>query len=304
MKVLVTGATGFLGKAIVKEFSQNGVDVISLSKSSKQFQADVTDENSLEKLKVFKHIDLIIHSAGLAHQFGKTPRKKFFDVNVKGTENLLNLAKSLQTNHFILISSVAVYGENRKLKTANEKFQEDSECNPIGDYAESKYEAELFAAKFCQANKINLTILRPATIIGEGDIGNVSRLITLVRNKRFFWVGKGENLKSLVDKSDVAKVCHLVSQIHPTGVKTYNITAKPIKMSEIVEVIAEELNVKIPKIYIPNVIAKLAGAFVSTIKKWISDDVFSGKKLKNDFGIEILSDIKESIRREVRSLEN
>jgi nucleoside-diphosphate-sugar epimerase len=303
MKVLVTGSTGFLGQAIVNEFLSNGVEVVGVSKSSGQFKADITVEKSLDKLSDLENIDAVIHSAGLAHQFGKTLREKFFEVNVKGAENVLKLAKVLKAKHFILISSVAVYGDNSKLQTTNLTFQEFSDCNPTGDYAQSKYEAEQLATKFCVENNLCLTILRPATIIGEGDKGNVSRLITTIKNKRFFWIGKGENTKSLIDKNDVAKSCFLVFQNPKSEFQIYNLTAKPIKMQTIVETISDELKVKIPQLYVSQFLANLIAKFSGTIKKWLSDDVFSGDKINVELGFQPQTDIKESLRREVRSLE-
>jgi nucleoside-diphosphate-sugar epimerase len=311
MKILVTGASGFLGQAIVEEFLSNDVEVVGVSKTSGHFQADITVEESLDKLSNLENIDAVIHSAGLAHQFGKTPRENFFEVNVKGTENVLKLAKTLQIKHFILISSVAVYGvnskfqiPNSKFRISNNKFQEESECNPIGDYAQSKYEAEKLATKFCAENNIRLTILRPATIIGEGDKGNVSRLITTIKNKQFYWIGKGENIKSLIDKNDAAEACFLAAETPKSEFQIYNLTADPIKMRTIVEIIADELKVKIPKLYMPEQLANLVAKFSSTIKKWLSDDVFSGDKISSELGFQPQTDIKESIGREVRNLEN
>ncbi len=304
MKVLVTGASGFLGQAIVEEFLSNGVVVVGVSKTSGQFQADITVEKSLDKLSKLESVDAVIHSAGLAHQFGKTPREKFFEVNVKGTENVLKLAKTLQTNHFILISSVAVYGDNSGLQIPDSKFQEESECNPIGDYAQSKYDAEQLSIKFCAENNLRLTILRPATIIGEGDKGNVMRLITTIKNNQFYWIGKGKNIKSLIDKNDVAKACRLVFSTSDAKFQLYNLTANPIDMRTIVDTIADELKVEIPKIYVPQFVAELFAKFSGTIKKWLSDDVFSGDKINADLDFQPQTDIKKSLRREVRSLEN
>ena len=304
MKVLVTGASGFLGQAIVEEFLSNGVVVVGVSKTSGQFQADITVEKSLDKLSKLESVDAVIHSAGLAHQFGKTPREKFFEVNVKGTENVLKLAKTLQTNHFILISSVAVYGDNSGLQIPDSKFQEESECNPIGDYAQSKYDAEQLSIKFCAENNLRLTILRPATIIGEGDKGNVMRLITTIKNNQFYWIGKGKNIKSLIDKNDVAKACRLVFSTSDAKFQLYNLTANPIDMRTIVDTIADELKVEIPKIYVPQFVAELIAKFSGTIKKWLSDDVFSGDKINADLDFQPQTDIKKSLRREVRSLEN
>jgi nucleoside-diphosphate-sugar epimerase len=303
MKVLVTGATGFLGQEIVTLFEEKNVEVIGVSKTSRQFPVDITNENNFDALKTLADVGVIIHTAGLAHQFKRTSQNEFFRVNVIGTNNVLKLAKLLKTQHFVLISSVSVYGKTLD-KITDFQFQEDLGCNPNGAYATSKFEAEQVAIAFCTENNINLTILRPATIIGESDKGNVARLIKQIRAKRFIWIGKGGNLKSLVSKNDVANLCYLLATKNSSDFRIYNVTSAPIKMSEIVETISDELNVKLPKLYVPTSIAMLLGKVSVTIRKWLADDVFSNKKLFTELGIGMQDDIRDVLRREVRSIES
>ena len=204
MKVLVTGASGFVGREIVAELLREKHEVFCLvspkSKKDKDlpnfFQADISEVEDLNELeKSFENIDAIIHSAGLAHQFGKTADEDFWNVNVNGTQNVARLAVNLQVKHFILISSVSVY-ENVLRETIS--IDETFACNPKSIYARSKFESENVAREVCEANKIALTILRLATVIGENDRGNTARLIEAIDKKRFIWIGKGENRKSLI----------------------------------------------------------------------------------------------------------
>jgi nucleoside-diphosphate-sugar epimerase len=316
MKVLVTGATGFLGKEIVSELLANNFEVvivarngsIELSKDAVEnyypIQFDIAEREDVDSLKIFKNVDVIIHCAGLAHQFGKTSREEFFKVNVKGTENIANLAISLNVKHFILISSVSVFGK-AKDKFNNLEFQEDIVCQPIGDYAESKFDAEKIVEKLCKS--IDLTILRPATIIGEGDRGNVLRLIQSIDNKRFIQIGKCENYKTLVDKNYVAKVCVEIIKHKVFGV--YNVANQPIKMSEILKIIYQSLGKKSFGFYIPEMFAKnianlvdlmLKKNFSETINKWCEEDIYSQKKLETTLSNLPQVDIKERLSREVK----
>lgn len=316
MKVLVTGASGFLGQAIISEIGQENHDIYSLvsfkNKNSQNlpnvYQADISDYESLLKLEEIENCAIVIHSAGLAHQFGKTSDEKFWDVNVRGTENIARLAVKLKTKHFILISSVSVYGDVEK----NGAIDENRICNPQGIYAKSKLESEVIARKICASNQIGLTIIRPATIIGENDRGNTARLIEAIDRNRFIWIGKGENRKSLVYKQDVAKACLKVFEKKSSEVEVFNVTAESVKMNYIVSEIEKSLQKKTPKFKIS--VSMLEKIFEvnkktiniskieklrSTVDKWISEDVFSSQKIFKEYGFRAETKIAEALRRQV-----
>jgi UDP-glucose 4-epimerase len=333
MKILVTGATGFLGGAIVDELLRNKFEVFTTGKSPQAadlpnyFQADLTDSESLYALEKIGQIDAIIHSAGLAHQFGKTAGEDFRKVNVEGTRNIAKLAAKLKAERFILISSVAVYGEAAAAKRASQPgFEEDRQCQPRGFYAESKLEAEKVAAEICGENSIYLTILRPSTIIGENDRGNVARLIKAVDRRRFVWVGGGKNAKSLVYKTDVARACMLfledsdaaaIAAAKDNKTSIYNVTAAPVSMREIVEEIEKALDRRVLPVRIPaaplqkslHFIGKATGIkklrkIAETLDKWLADDIFSGEKISREIGFQTTVSPSEGIRREVRHYRN
>jgi UDP-glucose 4-epimerase len=323
MRILVTGASGFLGKAIVAELLRENFEVYGLGSLRTRegggvdgpnfLRADITDRASLGRVESIGQVDVVIHAAGLAHQFGPTAAEKFRAVNVEGTRNVASLAARLNAVHFILISSVAVYG-NSKLSTDGVLIEEDSACAPESVYAESKLESEKAAAETCAENSIGLTILRPATIIGENDRGNTARLIKAVDRRKFLWIGKGENRKSLIYKDDVAAACLSVLRQKTIRTEIFNVTAAPISMKEIVSEIALGLDRTIPKIVVPpgllkslfrvnekslkvGKIQKISG----TIEKWLSDDVFSGEKIAREYGFRAATPIEEALRRQVAS---
>ena len=211
--------------------------------------------------------------------------------------------------HIILTSSVAVYGDY-----GDALIDEDFECRPAGDYAESKLAAENCARKLCEENNIRLTILRLATVIGEGDRGNTARLITLIRNNRFLWIGNGRNKKSLIYKNDVAEgIFKAVENEEPRETETYNLTGDPIEMKEIVSEIARSLHKKTPRLRIPENFARMSFFFnrigfsmeflkklEKTLDKWLSDDIFSGEKFFREFGYRPSTPINEALARQVR----
>lgn len=325
MKVLITGANGFVGKSIVREVSENNFEIfqiLNIHSDSKNlenhtniYKTDISDYENL--ISTFKEprIDICIHAAGLAHQFRKQSKEEFWKVNVRGTENVAKLAVSRKAAHFILLSSVSVYG-NQHIKgdgsnNGEKKITEQIICNPQNLYAESKYESERAAIRICEANNVALTILRLATVIGEDDKGNVARLINTIDKKRFVWIGKGENQKSLIYKDDVAKACLRVLG-KTSGTEIFNVTGDAVSMKTVVGEIACCLGKKIPDISIPTRLLqrifllnsktfkiKKLEHFAATVEKWLSDDVFSGEKFKKEYGFQAETTISEAIKRQV-----
>lgn len=316
MKILVTGAAGFLGRAFVTEFSKKDYEVFSLvsltSKNTKDlpnvFRADIRNRKGFrEILRTVEKVDVVIHCAGLAHQFGKVSEENFFEVNVKGTENVLELARNLSVNHFVLISSVAVYGN------AGEKekiIDESHKCQPQSVYARSKFESENIARNLCGKYEIALTILRPATIIGEFDRGNTARLIRAIDQRKFLWIGRGENLKSLVYRNDVAKACLKILEKKSAETEIFNVTGEAVSMKAVVEEIAASLERKIPKIYFPieffekflpemKMKNSKISEMVKTIIKWRSEEIFSGKKISETYNFVPETSVLEGLRKQV-----
>ncbi len=320
-KILVTGSSGFVGNSLVRELqniekyeiyglagNRKGSGIDSQAGLKKIFQSDISDYDTLKKAEELKKTDILVHTAGLAHQFGRVKKEDFWRVNVRGTENICQLAQKIGVEHFILISSVAVYGDY-----AGREIDETFVCNPHGFYAESKLESEKSAVEFCERNNIRLTILRPATIIGEGDHGNTSRLITIIDKGRFIWVGDGSNKKSLIYKKDVAVgIREVIEAKESFKTEIYNLTGEAVAMREIVKSIARNLHKKAPRLKIPESVVRgffrvnktglsieFLKKFEKTFEKWLSDDIFSGKKFSEKFDFKPETTVYEALAKQV-----
>lgn len=321
MRVLVTGATGYIGKEIVSELSDDNFEVFGIGnsnlKSDQQeknfFQIDITKLEELAKLDELVQIDVVIHSAGLAHQFKKIEKQRFEQVNVEGTKNILNSAIRLKIKHFVLISSTAVYGIEKKVNGQVKVIDENSICQPETFYAESKLAAEKIAVEICTANNIDLTIFRLAPVIGEENAGNVARLIESIDRRRFIWIGNGENYKSLIYKRDVARACRKVLVNKMNKIEIFNLASDPVKMQDFVAAAAKFLGRNIPSISIPPKIVETVFAInrkifkiakiqnlSQTIEKWLSDDVYSAEKFKNEYNFRPQTDSIEALRKQVQ----
>lgn len=322
VRILVTGANGFVGSSIVcrlqmvedyEIFGLVGKKTKIKSRETenfvKTFRADISDYKTLQKLEELKEIDVLIHAAGLAHQFGKTRKEDFWQINVLGTENICRLAEKLKVRQFILISSVSVYGNQ-----GEKKIDETFICKPTGFYAESKFESEKLSAEVCEKNKIGLTILRLGTVIGEGDVGNVARLITQVCNGKFLWVGNGNNKKSLIYKDDVADgVLKLIKAKKNVKTEIFNLTSEAVTMKEIVNAISQNVSkrplpIKISENLVKGVFRinkktlslKILEKIEKTFEKWFSSDIFSGTRIFEDYGFKPRTSFSEAIAKQVK----
>jgi len=338
-RILVTGAKGFVGTEIVRSLELKYEQIFtvenkkkssndkSAKKSERVFAVDITDRDAVLRLAKMGSLDAVIHSAGLAHQFGETGRDAFQKVNVKGTGNILELSRILNVKHFILISSVAVYGHSqRRVKNENEidtfrGIGEDAVCQPEDFYGESKLDGENLARRYCEDHKIRLTIMRLATVVGEEDKGNFLKLIRSIDQRRFVWIGKGANYKSLLHREDVARACLSVLESEGTETEVFNVSTNFLTMREIVEIVSAKLKKKIPRAFIPalfvNQFFRLVHIFPiksrlvntgnwgklkrleKTVSKWLADDVYAAEKIKRKTGFEPQISAEKAVEREV-----
>lgn len=312
-RILITGANGFLGQTILSHLQTAGFSVLATDLGDAGCQlntpyrnADITQAEEIKH--VLENITTVIHVAGLAHVFNPdaSTGDKFHKINEIGTENVAAAAAAAGVRHFVLISSVSVYGPD-----TNEAYDEQMPCDPVGAYAQSKYNAELRATKIAQKSGMALTIFRLATLYGEGDPGNVGRLIETIDKGRFFWVGHGSNQKSLLYKGDAARAVMEVIQRPASGVNIFNISAPPCTVREIVDGIEDALGKNSFPFRMPASLALLLGRCLSrmpnrrlsglyqTLKKWLASDVYDARRFEKAFNFHTQTSLQEGLKREV-----
>ncbi|OOG74586.1 NAD(P)-dependent oxidoreductase [Algoriphagus sp. A40] len=195
MKILITGANGFLGKLIWKQLCDSH-EILTLGRNSdNDFSIDIA-----KGVPELPEVDILIHSAGKAHIVPKTEKERmaFFEVNVQGTSNLLKGITSMP-KLFVFISSVSVYG----LETGSE-IDEGFPLKGGSPYADSKIEAEKLVKDWGQNHGVQVVILRLPLIAGPNPPGNLGAIIKAIRSGYYVRLGKGEARKSMVLAEDVA----------------------------------------------------------------------------------------------------
>jgi nucleoside-diphosphate-sugar epimerase len=219
LKILITGANGFLGKIIYQKLSPI-FDITTLARRDSDYNIDLSSEQNINFTKQF---DLVIHLAGKAHLVSKTSIDidLFFNNNVKGTKNLLNAFINNIPKQFVFISSVSVYG-----LIEGEYISETTSLLAQDPYGKSKIEAESIVIKWCEEHNVICTILRLPLVVGENPPGNLGSMIRGIKKGYYFNVAGGNAKKSMVLASDIAKfilkaaevggIYNLTDGIHPT----------------------------------------------------------------------------------------
>ena len=198
MTILLTGATGFLGKEIQTAF-KNSAEIITLGRSEDAMvHCDLSSQ-----IPVLPNIEMVIHAAGKAHIVPKTQaeRSDFNKVKVQGTSNLLQgLENNSSLKKIVFISSVAVYG-----LFEGKNISEDAPLLASDAYGKSKIAAEKLILNWCVAHKIQYYILRLPLIAGKNAPGNLGAMVNGIKKGKYLSIGKGAAVKSIVLASDVAQ---------------------------------------------------------------------------------------------------
>ena len=284
MKVLITGASGFLGNLLVIHLGKK-YSVFGLSRSSGNFK--ICLKNQVPDFK--NDFDLVIHAAGKAHSNLKSEEDKlsYYNVNVKGTQNLLlGLEKTRLPSKFIFVSSVAVYGLIEGIDiTENEPLlAQDS-------YGKSKIEAEYLVQEWCNQHNIICTILRLPLIVGSNPKGNLKQMIDAIKKGFYFNVAGGNARKSMVLADDVIKV---ISQVAEIG-GIYNLTdGYHPSFYELSKLISKQTNKPLPKnmpFWLSQLFAKIGDILGEKfpinsmkLKKITSNLIFDDTKARLKFG--------------------
>ncbi len=208
-KVLLTGASGFIGGRLRDRLLTDGADVLSIrrkgsppSKQGRSVELEYRDLPSIEKLLAEEKPDVILHVAGATK--GVT-YKDFTHANVMPTVNLLKAAESKlpDLQRFVLVSSLAAFGPS----AIDKPHEETATRSPIEFYGKSKLEAE----RAIEASKLKWTIVRPAGVYGPGDADYLNLFREVSKGRNVFF-GNRDRYWSAIYVDDLIDVILLATQ--------------------------------------------------------------------------------------------
>jgi nucleoside-diphosphate-sugar epimerase len=205
-KILITGATGFVGRALFKNLNSKKNFLVHLSartnqeklfQGAKTFNIAEIDFNTNWK-DALDGVDCIVHCAARAHMTEKKQTDSlnaYRRINVDGTRNLAKQAATIGIKRFIFLSSIKVNGEET---VASKSFKYNDISQPEDAYGISKWEAERALLEISKQTGLEVVIIRPPLVYGEGVKGNFLRLLDIVYKQMPLPFAKINNLRSFI----------------------------------------------------------------------------------------------------------
>jgi dihydroflavonol-4-reductase len=256
MKVLVTGATGFLGGWLVKRLLAEGLEVRIIKRANSSleeleglkleiFNGDVTDKESL--LQATKGVDTVFHLAGLIG-YSRAQRSAMERVNVEGTRNVIDACEANSVRKLVHLSSVVAIGASFDKKPLNENSDFNVSHLHLG-YFDTKHDAEVLIRDAVKAGRIDAVMINPSTIYGPADAKKGSRGVQLkvARGKFPVYPPGGVSIVSVDDVVDA--IMAVWKKGRPA--ERYIVSGENLLLKDVFDQIAGFAGVKPPTLPLP-----------------------------------------------------
>jgi dihydroflavonol-4-reductase len=254
---VVTGAAGFIGRHMVARLVREGWRVRALDIRNEDPAPGLPESDLVEWLTVdirdsaalvpaLEGAEVVIHLAS-AHLQHQAPPDWYSSVNVEGSRTLVRAAATCGVRRFIHASSVGIYGD-----LSETPADEDAPKNPTNEYERTKLLGEVAALKEARDADLELTILRPGWVYGPG-CPRTAKLLRTIRRGRFFYVGRGTNLRHPIHVSDTVRAFVLaIDAASDTTGKPYLVVGPaPVEVRELVETCARIQGAELPRVRLP-----------------------------------------------------
>jgi 2-alkyl-3-oxoalkanoate reductase len=276
MKILLTGATGFLGYRTLEKLIElpNVHSILATGRNLPDYRkvnhdkityclGDLRDKAFVDQ--ICRDIDVVVNTASLSSPWGK--RQEFIEANIHTQLNLIESAKKNRVSHFVYISSPSIYYNGKDRWNVKE-----SDLLPktfVNEYARTKYEAEQILVQ----NFESYVILRPRALIGRGDSIIMPRLINAFDQGRLKVIGDGNNIVDLTSVCNAADAIAL--SLFPCEAalnQAYNITnGDPVNLWQCVASVLNQLNRELNSKKVPFMLIDNVARFLE-IKAKLTDD--------------------------------
>jgi len=240
---VVTGGSGFLGRKVSERLREIGYTVYQMAMPGEEvegkwfFIGDICDAEEIS----FPENDLVVHCAGVLESSHPTD-EMMFRVNYQGTVNAYHEGIKKGMRKFIMISTVSAIGPRG---TKERAMTEDTEPRPDDVYGRSKLKAERFLEKRSREDNIDIIIMRPTVLYGEGMNLHSSGMKTFTSINRGIMplVGKGDTIFNLLYVENFVHAIMLAVE-RGTGFRIYNVSEGPYTLREVIETIERSLGKK------------------------------------------------------------
>jgi nucleoside-diphosphate-sugar epimerase len=257
MRIVLTGASGFIGCQLAQLLVKSGHDVVATGRAESELELGRLARLSKAGLRVVAGsllepgfaksltagCEAIIHLAAAQHE-GNVPDSYFREINLTGTERLIDAAIDAGVRRFVYGSTIGVYGS-----ASEGELSEASPPHPENIYAVTKLEAERAVSE--RAGRIQICIVRISETYGPDDF-RLLKLFRAVERGTFVMLGSGMNVRQVIYVDDLARGLLLAAE-HPAAVgETFVLSGREVMTTnEMVEQIAAALGRRPPRLRIP-----------------------------------------------------
>ncbi|MBF0466232.1 MAG: NAD-dependent epimerase/dehydratase family protein [Nitrospirae bacterium] len=310
-RVLVTGANGFIGRAVCQYLENAGFNVRAavrnLDDGVREILPDVKDFCEIKDIgpdavfgNALNGVDAVVHLAARVHvmkEWASDPLVEFRKVNTIGTKRLYEEAMANGVKKFIFISTVKVNGE----KTTNRPFTEHDTPRPQDSYSTSKLEAEEILTELCEYDSPTaVTILRIPLVYGPFVKGNFLRLLEITSKNIPLPLKNVNNRRSMLYVGNLASAIETTLHDLSKGVKTYMVSdTVDISTPKLITMISKEMGKDPILLPFPVPLLRLAGAltgFSDELDRLLGSLTVSTYRIKLDLNWSPPYDVSYGIR--------
>ena len=255
-RILVTGATGFLGKYLVKQLLSDGYEVRALGRNEEigkslyeqgaEFcKGDFTDEKQCDQY--FQGVDYVIHAGALSTVWGKW--EAFYNINVEGTRNVCKLCQKYGVKRLVYVSSPSIYsGKEHKFNIVESEYDKGNELN---FYIKSKIMSEDIIKEYNEKG-LYTVVIRPRGLIGIGDTSLIPRILKANDKIGIPLFNGGSNFVDVTCVENVAYALSLGVKAENVNGQVFNITnGEPMEFKSILEMFLNSINKKAKYLKLP-----------------------------------------------------
>ena len=244
MKILITGANGFIGAHLCQELSNRSISFRSTARNTNENHYIDFISCDLETTETLNHLmdgcDVVVHLAGRAHVTSDNSQEKYRIANEFITQRIANAAAKNGISRFVYLSSIKVNGES---SSPGIPIRQSDTPNPSDNYGRSKLAAELALQEICRANSMDYVIIRPVLVYGKGVKANFSALVSAVKKGLPLPIASVKNTRSMIGINNLINLI-VDACTNPKAANQTFLASDGIDMStpELVRLIAKSLN--------------------------------------------------------------
>ncbi len=273
--VLVTGANGFVGRALCAELLKRKYSVRSVVRASSSWNGDACEivrvsgiDRATEWADAMKGIETVIHLAARMHVMSDTaadPLAEFRHVNTAGTKHLARCAAANGVRRMVYVSSIKVNG---KATHGDRKYTETDAPAPQDSYGASKLEAEQALLRVAGETGLEVVIVRPPLIYGPGVKGNFAQMLGAVAKGAPLPFASAHNRRSLIYVGNLVDAL-IACATHPAAAgQTYLVCdGEDISTPDLLRRLAAAMNVPARLFRCPPALLQLAGKLAGKSQK-------------------------------------